>query len=170
MAADVLKVLIIFAFIGAIVLGSQYFQMRKRARIHETIELAIRQGQPAPQELVELITRRDAPPPGPSDLKWGLITLSAGVGLAIFSPGHGRHRPGRPDGAHRDGGHPDLHRTCGTAHPFPGSQVVLIPCPSLRPPVQTEPRRRLRTPFSPVAPRQAIRRPSACSSGAVFLR
>lgn len=84
MAADVLKVLIIFAFIGAIVLGSQYFQMRKRARIHETIELAIRQGQPAPPELIELIARRDAPPPGPSDLKWGLITLSAGVGLAIF--------------------------------------------------------------------------------------
>jgi hypothetical protein len=84
MAADVFKVLIIFAFITAIVLGSQYFQVRKRARIHETIELALRQGQPAPPELLALITRPDAPSQGPSDLKWGLVTLSAGIGLGIF--------------------------------------------------------------------------------------
>ena len=54
MVGDVLQTLIIFGFIAAIVLGSQYFQARKRARVHETIELAMRQGQPVPPELIDL--------------------------------------------------------------------------------------------------------------------
>ena len=65
-------------------LGSQYFQARKRARVHETIELAIRQGQPAPPELVDLVARQAPRSQPPSDLRWGLIALSAGIGLAIF--------------------------------------------------------------------------------------
>lgn len=84
MVGEVLQTLIVFAFIAAIVLGSQYFQARKRARVHETLELAIRQGQPPPQELVELITRREPASQRPSDLRWGLIALAAGTGLAIF--------------------------------------------------------------------------------------
>ncbi|MFM8375102.1 MAG: DUF6249 domain-containing protein [Phenylobacterium sp.] len=84
MVADVLKTLIIFAFIAAVVLGSQYFQARKRARIHETLELAMRQGMPLPAELVELITRREEGAKAPSDLRWGLIALAGGIGLAIF--------------------------------------------------------------------------------------
>lgn len=84
MVGEVLQTLIVFAFITAIVLGSQYFQNRKRARIHETIELALKQGQPPPRELVELVTRRDEASKGPADLRWGLIALSAGIGLGVF--------------------------------------------------------------------------------------
>jgi hypothetical protein len=84
MVGDVLQTLIIFGFIAAIVLGSQYFQARRRARVHETIELALRQGQPAPPELLELVARQTPRSQPPSDLRWGLIALSAGIGFAIF--------------------------------------------------------------------------------------
>ena len=84
MVGDVLQTFIVFGFIAAIVLGSQYFQARKRARVHETIELALRQGQPAPPELIDLVARRVTPSEPPSDLRWGLIALAAGIGLAIF--------------------------------------------------------------------------------------
>ncbi|MCA3737707.1 MAG: hypothetical protein IM673_06595 [Phenylobacterium sp.] len=59
MSEDVLKTFIVFGFIAAIVLGSQYLNMRRRARVHETIEMAMKQGQPLPPELVDLITNRD---------------------------------------------------------------------------------------------------------------
>jgi hypothetical protein len=81
---DVLKTFIVFGFIAAIVLGSQYLNMRRRARVHETIEMAMKQGQPLPPELVDLITNRDPDSQKPSDLRWGLIAFSTGVGLAIF--------------------------------------------------------------------------------------
>jgi hypothetical protein len=84
MIGQVLQTFIVFGFIAAIVLGSQYFQARKRARVHETIELAIRQGQPAPPELVDLVARQASRSQPPSDLRWGLIALSAGIGFAIF--------------------------------------------------------------------------------------
>jgi hypothetical protein len=84
MFGDVLQTFIVFGFIAAIVLGSQYFQARKRARVHETIELALRQGQPAPPELIDLVARRVTPSQPPSDLRWGLIALAAGIGLAVF--------------------------------------------------------------------------------------
>ena len=84
MVGDVLQTLIIFGFIAAIVLGSQSFEARKRARVHETIELAMRQGQPAPSELVDLVARQTPGSKPPSDLRWGLIALSAGIGLGIF--------------------------------------------------------------------------------------
>jgi hypothetical protein len=84
MVGDVLQTFIVFGFIAAIVLGSQYFQARKRARVHETIELALRQGQPAPPELIDLVARRVTPSEPPSDLRWGLIALAAGIGLAIY--------------------------------------------------------------------------------------
>jgi hypothetical protein len=84
MVGDVLQTFIIFGFFAAIILGSQYFQARKRARVHETIELAIRQGQPAPPELVDLVARQTPRSQPPSDLRWGLIALCAGLGFAIF--------------------------------------------------------------------------------------
>jgi len=84
MVESVLTAFIIFGSITAIILGSQYFQARKRARVHETIELAIRQGQPAPPELVELVARQTPRSQPPSDLRWGLIALCAGLGFAIF--------------------------------------------------------------------------------------
>ncbi len=84
MFEQVLDTFILFGFIAAIVLGSQYLNMRRRARVHETIELAVKQGQPIPPELLDLITRRDPDSQKPSDLRWGLIALSTGVGLAIF--------------------------------------------------------------------------------------
>ena len=84
MIGQVLQTFIVFGFITAIILGSQYFQARKRARVHETIELAMRQGQPAPPELIDLVTRRFTPSQPPSDLRWGLIALCAGLGFAIF--------------------------------------------------------------------------------------
>ena len=84
MVGDVLQTFIVFGFIAAIVLGSQYFQARKRARVHETIELAMRQGQPVPPELVDLVARQTPRSQPPSDLRWGLIALFVGIGLAIF--------------------------------------------------------------------------------------
>ncbi len=84
MFEQVLDTFILFGFIAAIVLGSQYLNMRRRARVHETIELALKQGQPIPPELLDLITRRDPDSQKPNDLRWGLIALSTGVGLAIF--------------------------------------------------------------------------------------
>ena len=84
MFGPVLTTFIYFGSITAIILGSQYFQARKRARVHETIELALRQGQPAPPELIDLVARRFTPSQPPSDLRWGLIALAAGIGLAIF--------------------------------------------------------------------------------------
>jgi hypothetical protein len=84
MFEQVLNTFILFGFIAAIVLGSQYLNMRRRIRVHETIELAIKQGQPIPPELLDLITRRDPDSQKPSDLRWGLIALSTGVGVAIF--------------------------------------------------------------------------------------
>ncbi len=84
MFEQVLDTFILFGFIAAIVLGSQYLNMRRRARVHETIELAVKQGQPIPPELLDLITRRDPDSQKPSDLRWGLIALSTGVGLSIF--------------------------------------------------------------------------------------
>ncbi|MEI7572365.1 MAG: DUF6249 domain-containing protein [Phenylobacterium sp.] len=84
MVESVLTAFIVFGFITAIILGSQYFQARKRARVHETIELAMRQGQPAPPELVELVARQTPRSQPPSDLRWGLIALCAGLGFAIF--------------------------------------------------------------------------------------
>jgi len=84
MVESVLQTFIVFGFITAIILGSQYFQARKRARVHETIELAMRQGQPAPPELVELVARQTPRSQPPSDLRWGLIALCAGLGFAIF--------------------------------------------------------------------------------------
>ncbi|MCA6223333.1 MAG: hypothetical protein IM653_12440 [Phenylobacterium sp.] len=79
-----LQFFLLMSFLAAVVLGSQYFQGRRRARIHETIELAIRQGQPVPPELLELLARREGNTKPPSDLRWGLIAVSVGVGLAIF--------------------------------------------------------------------------------------
>ena len=84
MVGDVLQTFIIFGFVAAIILGSQYLQARKRARVHETIELAIRQGQPAPPELVDLVARQTPRSQPPSDLRWGLIALCAALGFAIF--------------------------------------------------------------------------------------
>ena len=84
MFEQVLNTFVIFGFIAAVILGSQYLNMRRRARVHETIELALKQGQPVPPELLDLITRRDPDSQKPSDLRWGLIALSTGVGLAIF--------------------------------------------------------------------------------------
>ena len=89
MFGEVLKTFIVFGFIAAIVLGSQYLNMRRRARVHETIEMAMKQGQPLPPELLDLITHRDPDSQKPSDLRWGLIALSAGVGLAIFGQAMG---------------------------------------------------------------------------------
>ena len=85
MVGDVLQTFIVFGFIAAIVLGSQYFQARKRARVHETIELALRQGQPAPPELIDLVARQTPRSRPPSDLRWGLIALFTGLGLAVFA-------------------------------------------------------------------------------------
>ena len=82
MVGDVLQTLIIFGFIAAIVLGSQYFQARKRARVHETIELAMRQGQPVPPELIDLVARQTERSQPPSE--WGLFVLFVGIGIAIF--------------------------------------------------------------------------------------
>jgi hypothetical protein len=84
MFGDVLQTFIVFGFIAAIVLGSQYFQARKRARVHETIELALRQGQPAPPELIDLVARRVTPSQPTSDLRWSLIVLAVGIGVAVF--------------------------------------------------------------------------------------
>ena len=84
MFEQVLDTFILFGFIAAIVLGSQYLNMRRRARVHETIELAIRHGQPAPPELIELVARQTLRSQPPSDLRGGLIALSAALGFAIF--------------------------------------------------------------------------------------
>lgn len=80
---NILQPLIFFGFIAALVLGSQYFKGRQRARIHETIDLAIRQGQPVPPDLLEAVARREASNP-PTPLQMGLVLLGAGVGLGIF--------------------------------------------------------------------------------------
>lgn len=80
---NILQPLIFFGFIAALVLGSQYFKGRQRARIHETIDLAIRQGQPVPPELLEAVARREGGKPA-SFLQIGLIVLGGGLGLAIF--------------------------------------------------------------------------------------
>ena len=80
---NILQPLIFFGFIAALVLGSQYFKGRQRARIHETIDLAIRQGQPVPPDLLEAVARRDASNP-PTPLQTGLVLLGAGIGLGIF--------------------------------------------------------------------------------------
>lgn len=80
----ILQPLILFSFIAALVLGSQYLRARQRARIHETIDLAIRQGQPVPSELLEAVARRDGSGRPVSPLAFGLILLGSAVGLAIF--------------------------------------------------------------------------------------
>jgi hypothetical protein len=95
MFEQVLDTFILFGFIAAIVLGSQYLNMRRRARVHDTIELALKQGQPIPPELLDLITRRDPDSQKPSDLRWGLIALSIGVGFAIFGQIMGAVEPDR---------------------------------------------------------------------------
>jgi hypothetical protein len=81
---NILQPLIFFGFIASLVLGSQYFEGRRRARIHETIDLAIRQGQPVPAELLEGIARREGSSKPPTPLQMGLILLGAGLGLGIF--------------------------------------------------------------------------------------
>lgn len=81
---NILQPLIFFGFIAAMVLGSQYFQGRRRARIHETIDLAIKQGQPVPPELLDAVVRRDGSSKPPSPLQIGLVLVSAGIGLAAF--------------------------------------------------------------------------------------
>ena len=93
MFEETLQTFIVFGFIAAIVLGSQYLNARRRARVHETIELALREGQPLPPELLDLITRRDPDSQAPNDLRWGLISLSAGVGVAIFGQMMGAIEP-----------------------------------------------------------------------------
>lgn len=80
---NILQPLILFGFIAALVLGSEYFKGRRRARIHESIDLAIRQGQPVPPELLEAVARRDGGKPA-NFLQIGLILLGSGVGLALF--------------------------------------------------------------------------------------
>ena len=80
---NILSPLIFFGFIAVLVLGSQYFKGRNRARVHETIDLAIRQGQPVPAELLEIVSRRESSP-APAFLQYGLILLGAGVGLGIL--------------------------------------------------------------------------------------
>ena len=84
MVGDLLQTLIFFGFIAAIVLGSQSFEARKRARVHETIELAMRQGQPVPPELIDLVARQTERSQPPSDHRWGLFVLFVGIGIAIF--------------------------------------------------------------------------------------
>lgn len=81
---NILQPLIFFGFIATLVLGSQYLKGRQRARIHETIDLAVRQGQPVPPELLEAIARREGAYKPPSPLQVGLVLLGAGIGLGIF--------------------------------------------------------------------------------------
>jgi hypothetical protein len=81
---NILQSLILFGSITALVLGSQYIKGRNRARIHETIDLAIRQGQPVPAELLELVSRREGSSKPASFLQYGLIFVGGGLGLAIF--------------------------------------------------------------------------------------
>lgn len=84
MAGEILKTLIIFTFIAAIVLGSQFIQAGNRARLLRTVDTALKQGQPLPPEVLDLVNRQTAVTKPKSELSWGLVTLSVGVGIAIF--------------------------------------------------------------------------------------
>ena len=83
MVGDILTTLIIFTFIAAIVLGSQFIQARNRARLLQTVDTALKQGQPLPPEVLDLVNRQTAVTKPNSELSWGLVTLSVGVGIAI---------------------------------------------------------------------------------------
>jgi hypothetical protein len=78
---------IVMPFLTAIVIVGLVAYTKNRARkdMQETIRLAIDKGQPLPTEMIEAMTRSMKPPSSAQrDLRFGIIWLAVGIGIALF--------------------------------------------------------------------------------------
>lgn len=87
---DFIPVFAIFAVFGslvAIVVGPGWLKSRERREIQQTVRLAIEKGQPLPPEVIDAMGKDIAKglPSRSKDLRRGVLTVSAAVGLALLS-------------------------------------------------------------------------------------
>jgi hypothetical protein len=87
-------VAIVFGSLASLFIVPSYLKSQERARMQDTLRLAIEKGQPLPTEVVEAISRNVKAPPSPSrDLRTGIIWLGVAVGLAAFGIAMGFEEP-----------------------------------------------------------------------------
>lgn len=83
MNAEIFIPITFFAMIAAIVILPGYFKSQERARLQDTLRVAIEKGAPIPPEVITALTSDVKPPPSPyRDLRTGLIWLGIAVGFA----------------------------------------------------------------------------------------
>ena len=79
---DVLVPLFFFSFLTAIIIVPAVLRYRDRARLHDTMRLAIERGEPMPPELIESLQKGWRTTPSPyRDLRRAVIFIGVGLGL-----------------------------------------------------------------------------------------
>jgi len=84
---EFLGMAVFWVFLAAVILVPAYFRHKDRQRMQDTLRLAIEKGQPIPPEVIaalqsNLTPRRPSSPD--SDLRWGIILTSIGVGFWVL--------------------------------------------------------------------------------------
>ena len=79
---DILVPLFLFSFLTAIIIVPTVLRYRDRARLHETMRIAIERGEPMPPELIESLQKGwRSSPSAYRDLRRAVIFIGIGLGL-----------------------------------------------------------------------------------------
>lgn len=79
---DIFVPLFFFSFLSAIIIVPAVLRYRDRARLHETMRIAIERGEPMPPELIESLQKGwRTNPSSYRDLRRGVIFIGIGLGL-----------------------------------------------------------------------------------------
>jgi hypothetical protein len=78
---DILVPLFLFSFLTAIIIVPAILRYRDRARLHETMRIAIERGEPMPPELIESLQKGWRTTSPYRDLRRAVIFIGVGLGL-----------------------------------------------------------------------------------------
>lgn len=87
----VFAIFAVFGSLVAIVVGPSWLKSRERREVQQTVRVALEKGQPLPAEVIDALSKDIVKnlPSRSKDLRRGVLTLSAAVGLALMAQAMG---------------------------------------------------------------------------------